>query len=169
MSDESANGTGVLAASVDGNEGGNPKANKLAWALQGVVAIGFLFPMGAVPKLVGDPFSRDLFAQVTADLGEGLADAARLGVGVTELAVAVLVLIPATRVYGALLGVLAMVGAIMSHVATPLGVMPALTDVTTGETAEPPLIFIAILLMLLSAAVAYLRRGELPLVGGSGA
>lgn len=141
--------------------------NKIAWGLQGLAAVGFLFPLGAVPKLTGDPYSKDLFRQVTANLGAGLADPARYAVGLTELAVAVLILIPATRVYGAMLGVLAMLGAIGSHVATPLGVMPTLTSVD-GETAQPPLFFLAIALLLVSAAVVWLRRDELPVGGGRG-
>jgi uncharacterized membrane protein YphA (DoxX/SURF4 family) len=44
--------------------------------------------------------------------------------GIAELIAAILVLIPVTRVWGALVGLMAMSGAIFFHLFTPLGVVP---------------------------------------------
>ncbi len=140
---------------------GTPATDKklgiASWVLRGVVALGFTFPMGFVPKLLGDPYTRELFKQVA---GEGMADAARYAVGITELAVVVLILIPRTAVFGGMLGVLAMLGAIASHLATDLGVSPTLAP-EGQDPASPPLFYVAILLLVLSAGVVYLHRGQL--------
>ena len=92
--------------------------------LQVVLAAAFL-GMGALPKLTGDPMVVELFELLGAPW-------ARVVVGVIEIVAAILLVIPRTAVYGGIAAILAMLGAIASHLG-PLGIMPELTDPETGE------------------------------------
>ena len=82
---------------------------KVLWGLQILVALVLTFPMGWVPKLLSQP--------------EVLANFERWGypagfhylVGAGELAAAALLLIPRTALFGALLAVAIMLGAIGTH------------------------------------------------------
>ncbi|MEM9082687.1 MAG: MauE/DoxX family redox-associated membrane protein, partial [Planctomycetota bacterium] len=143
----------------------------VSWVLAVPIA-GVFVAMGALPKLTGDPYSVALFNKVaTASfVPEGMADVSRFAVGVTELAAAVLILIPKTRVYGAVLAVLAMLGALTAHFITPLGVGSDLTineaqqvigDVTIDENL-PPLFFMALGLLVVSAVNIWWNRHDLP-------
>lgn len=76
----------------------------------------------------------------------------RYASGVAELIAGVLLLVPATRAYGAVLGAGIMGGAIMSHL-TILGI------VVMDDGGE--LFAMAIVTMLCSAAVAFIHRHEL--------
>jgi len=128
-----------------------------SWVLRIIAAIIFLFPAGAVPKLIGDPYATELFNQ----LGAGAAG--RYAVGVMELAAVVLLLIPKTAFFGGLLGVLIMIGAIGSHL-TMLGVVVEFTNVPGASEDNPeanPMLFImAIVNLVLTGAVAFLHRGD---------
>lgn len=132
----------------------------VSWVLQ-VALAGVFIAMGAVPKLLGQFPSPQLFETLGAE------PAGRYFVGTWELVAAVLILIPKTAVYGALLIVLAMAGAFASHLG-PLGVSPEFTNPKTGGTEAPPMFFMAIGLLMLGAVVVFLRRDQLPVVGKSG-
>jgi hypothetical protein len=81
----------------------------------------------------------------------------RIGSGVVELIASILLLVPRTVVYGAVLSLGTMGGAIFSHL-TKLGIaLPAVDD--HGE-----LFALAVLVFVCSAAVLFLHRHELPLV-----
>jgi putative oxidoreductase len=81
----------------------------------------------------------------------------RIGSGVVELIASILLLVPRTVVYGAILSLGTMGGAIFSHL-TKLGItLPAVDD--HGE-----LFALAVLVFVCSAAVLFLHRHELPLV-----
>lgn len=76
-------------------------------------------------KLTGHPGSTFLFTVLTDWLGfHGYEKAMRLGVGIAEIAASVLVLIPATRLLGALGASALMAGAIFFHTVSPLGIDP---------------------------------------------
>jgi putative oxidoreductase len=82
----------------------------------------------------------------------------RIGSGVVELVASVLLLLPRTRVYGALLALGTMAGAILSHLAV-LGIaLPAVDD--RGE-----LFALAVAVAACSVGVLLLHRDELPVVG----
>ncbi len=130
-----------------------------SWVLQLVLAAAFL-GMGALPKLTGDPMAVELFELVGAPW-------ARIVVGVIELVAAILLVIPRTAAYGGIAAILAMFGAIASHLG-PLGIMPELTDPGTGEKGPVPMFFMAIAFLVLAAVVVYLRRDQLPLGAQSG-
>ena len=80
---------------------------------------------------------------------------ASLASAVAELIVVVLILIPRTAVFGALGGVVIMLGAIMSHIAV-IGIAVPTPD---GTGDDGGLLFgMAIVVLLMSAMVAVLRR-----------
>lgn len=134
-------------------------ANAVGWTLAVGIAAAFVVT-GAVPKLTGDPISAELFSRVG-----GPAFSVYV-VGVIELVAAVMILVPRTRVFGAMLAAGAMVGAIGAHVATPLGITPEFVDPATGEAFAPPLFAMAVGLLIASVGVLAIRRREIPVLGG---
>lgn len=76
-------------------------------------------------KLTGHPGSTFLFTVLTDWLGfHGHEKFMRIAVGSAEIIASILVLIPATRLLGALGAVALMSGAIFFHLASPLGIDP---------------------------------------------
>lgn len=136
----------------------------VSWVLRVALAAGFI-AMGALPKLTGDAMSIELFQKLGAE------PAGRYAVGFFELLTAVLLLIPKTGVYGGIVGVGLMLGALGSHIIGPLGFpMTEVTNPETNELEEMPLGIFAVVFFLISAAVVFLNRDTLPFMkGGSGA
>lgn len=100
-------------------------------------------------KFTGAEESRYIFERVGAEPW------GRYGSGVAELVAAALLLIPATAALGALLALLVISGAIVSHL-TVLGVV---------VQDDGGLLFtMALVVFAASAGVLWLRRGSLPLV-----
>lgn len=85
----------------------------------------------------------------------------RIGTGIAELAAVVLILVPRTVVYGALLSLLIMIGAVGGHV-TRLGIAVTGPD---GASDGGLLFGMAVTVLLASAAVLIIRRRELPVIG----
>ncbi|MDX2178042.1 MAG: hypothetical protein SFV18_00530 [Bryobacteraceae bacterium] len=84
----------------------------------------------------------------------------RIGSGVVELIAAILLLMPRTVVFGAALSLAVISGAIVSHL-TVLGVaLPAVGD--KGE-----LFALALAVFFCSAAVLFLHRHEIPVLGAA--
>jgi uncharacterized membrane protein YphA (DoxX/SURF4 family) len=82
----------------------------------------------------------------------------RIGSGVVELIAAILLLVPRTAVFGAILALGTISGAIFSHL-TKLGIrIPAVGD-------HGGLFALAIVVFLGSLVVLYWRRKEIPIVG----
>src|SRR5882672_10232895 len=76
-------------------------------------------------KLTGNPGSVWLFTVLTDWLFlAGHEKAMRLGVAIAEIVASVLVVIPPTRMWGALLALGIMSGAIFFHLVSPLGIDP---------------------------------------------
>jgi putative oxidoreductase len=107
-----------------------------AWILQAILAAAFLAAGSA--KLAGVPFMVDLFEQI------GLGQWFRIATGVVEVAGAVALLIPGLASAGALWLGFTMICAVATHV-------------SVLHTSPVP----AIVLGVLNAVVAYLRRDEL--------
>lgn len=122
----------------------------LSWVLQAVVAVILLQTLFF--KFTGAPESVYIFSKLGAEPW------GRVASGVFELVAAVLLLVPRAAAVGALLALGVISGAIFSHL-TVLGV--ALTEV--GDRGE--LFALALAVFAGSAAVLYLRRRELPLLG----
>jgi hypothetical protein len=119
-----------------------------SWALRSIVAVILLQTLFF--KFSGARESVYIFSTL------GLEPWGRIGSGVVELIAAVLLVIPATVVYGAALSMGVISGAIVSHL-TKLGIaLPAVDD--HGE-----LFALAMVVFVCSASVLMLHRRELPL------
>jgi putative oxidoreductase len=119
----------------------------VSWTLQLVVA-GILFQT-LFFKFTGAEESVYIFSTL------GIEPWGRIASGVAELVVVVLILSPPTVALGALLGLGVISGALVSH--TRLGLV---------VRDDGGLLFgLAVIVFLASAAIVYLRRAELPVVG----
>ena len=123
----------------------------LSWSLRGIVAAILLQTLFF--KFTAAKESVYIFSTL------GLEPWGRIGTGVVELIAAILLLVPSTVAYGAILSLGVISGAIFSHL-TRLGItLPAVDDY--GE-----LFALAVTVFVCSAAILFLHRHELPLVGG---
>jgi hypothetical protein len=121
---------------------------RLSWALQLVVAA--ILAQTLFFKFTAAPESVYIFSKL------GLEPAGRIGSGVAELVAVVLLLTPATVVLGALVAIGVIAGALASHLG-PLGI---------EVQGDGGLLFaLACAVFAASAALLWLRRRELPLVG----
>ncbi len=128
---------------------GLTRARKAAsWGLQLVAAV-ILFQT-LFFKFTGAEESIDIFTRL------GMEPWGRIGSGVAELIACILLLVPRTAALGALMSLGVISGAIASHLG-PLGIV---------VKDDGGLLFVlAVVVWLCSAAVAWLRRAELPIVG----
>ena len=98
-----------------------------------------------------------------AAIGGPFARFGAYGVGTAELIASLLLIIPATRHWGAIFGFGILSGAIFFHLATPLGVFVKYPDAPPGGD---PLLFIMAVISWLSLAALVIRyRERFPLVG----
>ncbi|WP_298958078.1 DoxX family protein [uncultured Methylobacterium sp.] len=109
--------------------------NMAAWVLQVVLALAFLGAGGA--KLTGVPMMVESFDRI------GLGQWFRIVTGLVEIVGAVALLVPGYALFGAIWLAITMAGAILAH----LLVLP---------TPAAP----AVVLLVLNAAVAWLRRDQ---------
>ena len=124
----------------------------LSWVVQAVVAVILLQTLFF--KFTGAPGSVYIFSKLGAEPW------GRIASGVFELVAAALLLFPRTVVFGALMSLGVISGAIFSHV-TKLGI--ALTEV--GDRGE--LFALALVVFVGSAVVLFIRRRELPFLGAA--
>jgi len=120
----------------------------MSWALQLIVA-GILLQT-LFFKFTGAAESVYIFSTLGAEPW------GRIGSGVVELIAAILLLYPATITLGAILALGVIAGAIVSHL-TVLGI-----DIQ-GDGGL--LFFLAIAVFISSAAILFLRRADIPLIG----
>src|SRR5437870_2862106 len=121
-----------------------------SWALRGIVAVILLQTLFF--KFTGAKESVYIFSTL------GLEPWGRIGSGVVELIASILLLMPRTAVFGAILALGTICGAISAHV-TKLGItIPAVDD--HGE-----LFALALVVFVGSLVVLYLRRSEIPIIG----
>lgn len=90
------------------------KKSILSWTLRGIAAVIMLQTLYF--KFTASPESVYIFTRV------GLEPAGRIGIGVAELIASILLLYPKTIIFGALLGVGIISGALMFHL-TRLGIV----------------------------------------------
>ena len=120
-----------------------------SWILRGIAAAILLQTLFF--KFTGAKESVYIFTRV------GMEPWGRIGSGIAELIAAVLLLVPGTVVYGAVMSLGVISGAIFFHF-TKLGIkLPAVDD--NGE-----LFALAVVVFVCSAAVLLMHREELPLV-----
>lgn len=141
------------------------------WVLS--LYIAFVFLQSLFFKFTGSEETVIIFNTIgawMADVGlpqglaQGFSNYGGTATGVAELIASILVLVPATRVWGALAGLCVMSGAIFFHLFTPLGV-DRVVD-TAGNTDGGLLFFMACGVWLSCAALLFMgRRKLLRLVG----
>lgn len=122
----------------------------LDWVLRIVVALILLQTLFF--KFTGAKESVYIFSTL------GVEPWGRIGSGVVELIASLLILVPRTAVYGAVLAVGTISGAIFSHL-TKLGIK--LTAV--GDNGE--LFALAVTVFVCSAVVLLIHRREIPVLG----
>ena len=121
-----------------------------SWTLRGVAAAILLQTLFF--KFTGAKESVYIFSTL------GLEPWGRIGSGVAELIASALLLTPRTVVFGAVLALGVISGAIVSHL-TKLGItLPAVDD--RGE-----LFALAVIVFVASAAILFIRRSEIPGIG----
>ena len=121
-----------------------------SWTLRGIAAVILLQTLFF--KFTGAKESIYIFTTL------GIEPWGRIGSGVAELIASVLLLFPQTVVFGAVLSLGVISGAIFFHL-TKLGIALPLVD-DHGE-----LFALAVIVFVCSAAVLIMHRDELPLVG----
>lgn len=121
----------------------------LSWVLQ--VAVAVIYLQTLFFKFSGAPESVYIFSTL------GVEPWGRIATGVAELVTAVLLLIPRTAGLGAVLSLGVIGGAILSHL-TVLGI-------TLPEVGDNGTLFtLAVVILVASLAIVYLRRREIPIV-----
>lgn len=129
--------------------------------------IAFVFLQSLFFKFSGSEETVIIFSTIgawMADIGlpqgfaSGFSAHGGTAVGVVELIASILVLIPRTRVWGAMLALFVISGAIFFHLFTPLGVVRVVD--AAGNTDGGLLFLLACGVWCSSAATIYLRRGE---------
>ncbi len=120
----------------------------ISWALQLIVA-GILFQT-LFFKFTGAEESKYIFMTLGAEPW------GRIGSGVVELIAVILLLIPRTVTFGALLALGTITGAIFSHL-TKLGIE------VKGDGGQ--LFILACVVFVSSAIILFLRRKEIPVIG----
>ena len=108
---------------------------------------------------VGDWMSNDLGLKA---VGEAFKASGGLVIGLAELLASILLVIAATRFYGALLALGVMSGAIFFHIFTPLGLFPYTREGCTasGCPQEYALFFMACGVWLSAAWLAWQNRPQ---------
>jgi hypothetical protein len=123
-----------------------------SWTLRGIAAVILLQTLFF--KFTAARESVYIFSTL------GLEPEGRIGSGMAELVASILLLLPQTVVFGALLSLGVISGAIFFHL-TRLGITLPLVD-DHGE-----LFTLAVIVFVCSLAVLILHRHELPIVGGA--
>ena len=131
--DTATRSTGNNAASLRGR-----RARIALWVVQIALAVVFLFSGGS--KLAGAPAMVALFGAI------GWVQWFRYLTGAIEAGSAIALLIPSAAVFGAILLIPTMLGAI-------------LTNLILGQTPVPPLV-----LLIVASTIAWARRHELSAV-----
>ena len=120
---------------------------KLSWAARIIVAIILLQTLFF--KFTGAPESIYIFEKM------GIEPWGRIGSGIVELIAGILILVPNTKIYGAILSLGVISGAIVSHLTT-LGIVVQ----NDGGT----LFGLAVLVFVLSLGLVIYHKKEIPFI-----
>lgn len=134
------------------------------WALILVVAIIFLQSLPF--KFSGHEETKIIFMTIgewmnsigLSSIGDLFGEYGGYLIGSLELIAVILLVMPKTRFYGALLGLGLMSGAIFFHLFTPLGVVRVIDD--AGNTDGGVLFAMACIAWVSNAILAYLNRPQ---------
>ncbi len=144
----------------------------LIWAL--VLFPVFVFIQSLFFKFAGSEETKIIFDTIAdwmagISLFTAVAEPFRLyggiTVGVVELIASILLLIPATRAWGALIGFGVISGAIFFHLFTPLGIVRVVD--AAGNTDSGALFAMACGVWLCCAGLLWLEKRRLPFVGST--
>ncbi len=135
----------------------------LPWLLVAVPV--FVFVSSLPFKFSGAPDTQHIFGTIgewitsigLGAVGGPFVDYGAYVVGAFELLASILLIVPRTRLFGALLGTGLLAGAIFFHLFTPLGV--AVQSPGT-ESGDPSLFVMAVLSFACCVALVYLSRGD---------
>ena len=105
-------------------------------------------------KFTGAPESVYIFSQLNAEPW------GRFASGIMELIAGILILLPRTAVYGAILSIGVISGAIMAHL-TKLGIVLTID----GQSDHGSLFALALTIFVCSLLVLALRRRQIPIIG----
>ncbi len=140
-------------------------AKAIPWVL--VLFICFVFIQSLFFKFAGSEETVIIFNTIAdwmsgigafAWAAEGFRTYGGNTVGITELIASILLLIPRTRLYGAILALIVISGAIFFHLFTPLGVVRTID--AAGNTDGGALFFMACGVWVASAITIYLNRDK---------
>lgn len=139
----------------------------LPWAL--VIFIAFVFIQSLFFKFAGSEETVIIFNTI----GDWIAGIGALAwaadpfkayggwtVGLTELVASILLFIPRLRIWGAIMALAVISGAIFFHLFTPLGVVRVID--AAGNTDGGALFFMACGVWVASAITIYLNKDQLP-------
>ncbi|NNE99808.1 MAG: DoxX family protein [Pyrinomonadaceae bacterium] len=125
----------------------------ISWASRIIVALIFLQTLFF--KFTGAEESKYIF---TTLMGAEYEAIGRIGSGLVEMIAAILILLPRTVSVGAVLSIGTISGAILSHL-TKLGIVV--------KDDSGALFGLAVVVFVLSLAVVFIHRRELPFIGDS--
>ena len=137
----------------------------LPWIL---VAIPVFVFVSSLPfKFTGAADTQHIFGTIgqwISDIGLGaiggpFVDYGAYVVGGFELIASVMLIVPKTRLFGALLGTGLLSGAVFFHLFTPLGIA---VQFPGSDSGDPSLFVMAVLSLLCCVALVYLNRGAGP-------
>jgi len=127
------------------------KRNITIWILK--IALAGLYLMMAMPKFQGADLTIFIFSSL------GVEPWGRYATGSIEIAVFLLVLIPATTIYGVLLSLGTIIGALLSHIF----VLGFVVENASGSINDGGEIFMtALIILALTVINLYLHRKSIP-------
>lgn len=141
----------------------------LPWVLVIIPVIVFLQSLPF--KFSGAPETQHIFTTLgnwmssigLGAIGPAFTQYGAYGVGSAELIASILLLIPATRHWGALIGLGVLSGAIFFHLFTPLGVSVKYPG--AGPDGDPTLFIMAAVAWLCLLVLVIRHRDQYPLIG----
>jgi putative oxidoreductase len=146
----------ISRGSMNSNARHNPgrPARVLSWTLRLIAAVILLQTLYF--KFTGAEESVYIFSTVGKSLGIGSVEPwGRIGSGVVELVASILLLLPRTAAFGAILSLATMTGALFFHL-TSLGIALPIA----GDNGE--LFMLAVIVFVCSLGVLILHRRQLP-------
>ena len=138
----------------------------IPWAL--AIYVAFVFLQSLVFKFSGSQETVIIFNTISdwmagisflAPISEGFRVYGGNTVGITELIASILILVPKTRLWGALIGLAVISGAIFFHLFTPLGVVRIVDEADNSDGGA--LFFMACGVWVSCAALIYMGRDKL--------
>ncbi|MEM6301402.1 MAG: hypothetical protein AAF680_08030 [Pseudomonadota bacterium] len=137
-------------------------AKIVSWVL--AIYVAFVFVQSLFFKFSGSEETVIIFGTIAdwmssvglSAIAQPFRDHGGNAVGTSELIASALILIPRTRLYGALIAICVISGAIFFHLFTPLGVVRTIN--AAGDTDGGVLFFMACGVWLASAGLIYLHK-----------